>query len=68
VEYQISYNITYTKENLLQKIESKKEFYEREDDEGLSTLVKNAKPYEWYRNELEKMISKVYLDELYFYS
>jgi len=65
IEDYMSYNITYTKENLLQKIESQKEFYERENDEGLSTLVKNAKPYEWYRNELEKMISKVYLDELY---
>ncbi len=31
----------------------------------LSTLVKNPKPYDWYRNEIEKFIHKVLLDEIY---
>lgn len=31
---------------LYTKIKSKTEFFERRDDEGISALVKNAKPYE----------------------
>lgn len=59
------YNITYSTEDLLAKIQSKSEFYEKKSDEGLHTLVENPKPYEWYRNKIEEFIYNVYLSELY---
>ena len=65
VELYLKYNITYTKEMLYTKIKSKTEFFERLDDEGISTLVKNAKPYEWYRKQIEKSVYELYLEELY---
>jgi predicted nucleotidyltransferase component of viral defense system len=65
VENYLKYNITYTKKALYEKIKSKSEFYERLTDEGISALVANPKPYEWYRRELEGMLYAVYLDELY---
>ena len=61
----LKYNITYTLENLYEKISSKNEFFEKDGDEGLSTLVDNPYPYEWYRNEIEKLIHKELLKELY---
>jgi len=64
-EKYIEYNITHTKEFLLTKIQCKKSFYEKDDDEGINTLVKNPKPYEWYRNKIEDMLNEVYLKELY---
>lgn len=65
IELYLKYNITYTTEMLYAKIKSKTEFYERRDDEGINTLVENAKPYEWYRNKIEDLIYEVYLEELY---
>lgn len=65
VEAFLNYNNTYTKEILLAKIKSKADFYERPDDEGISGLVENAKPYEWYRNKIEDLVYEVYLEELY---
>lgn len=65
VEPYLKYNITYTKEILVAKIKSKLEFFERDDDEGISTLVTNAKPYEWYRKKIEDFIYELYLEELY---
>jgi len=65
VEQYLKYNITYTKELLLAKIRSKAEFYIRDDDEGISSLVENARPYEWYRREIENRIYTMYLDSLY---
>lgn len=47
------------------KIQSTTEFHEKQNDEGINTLVDKPKSYEWYRNELEKMITNVYLEELY---
>ncbi|WP_457748558.1 nucleotidyl transferase AbiEii/AbiGii toxin family protein [Sulfurimonas sp.] len=65
IEKYIGYNISYTKEDLLCKIESKKDFFERNSDEGLKSLVGNPMPYEWYRNELYEMIYDVYLEDIY---
>jgi len=65
IEKYIEYNISYTKEDMLLKIESKESFFERGNDEGLASLVGDPKPYEWYRNQIQKMIHAVYLDELY---
>jgi len=61
----LKYNITYTKEILYTKIKSKAMFYEKQTDEGLSTLVSNPKSYEWYRNQLESILYDAYLKELY---
>ena len=61
IETYLKYNITYTKEILYTKIKSKAEFFERRDDEGISSLVTNPKSYEWYRNRLEDLIYGVYL-------
>jgi len=61
----LQYNFTYTKEMLLNKIQSKKEFYKKLTDEGLNTLVEKPNEYEWYRIELEKFIYDDYLKELY---
>ena len=58
-------NITYKTDNLYKKIQSTTQFYKRSNDEGINTLVKNPKSYEWYRLEIEKYIHKVLLDELY---
>lgn len=65
VETYLQYNITYTKEMLVAKIKSKLEFFERDDDEGISALVLDAKPYEWYRKNIEDFIYELYLEELY---
>lgn len=65
VETYLQYNITYTKEMLVAKIKSKLEFFERDDDEGISALVLDAKPYEWYRKKIEDFIYELYLEELY---
>lgn len=65
IEEYIKFNITFTKELLLLKVQSKAAFYEKPNDEGINTLVDNPKPYEWYRNKLEEMISEVFLEELY---
>jgi predicted nucleotidyltransferase component of viral defense system len=65
IESYLKYNITYTKKMLYEKIKSKADFYEKRNDEGISGLVKNAKPYEWYRNKIENLIYEVYLEELY---
>lgn len=59
------YNVTHTTEYLVSKIKSKDMFHERKGDEGINTLVEKAKPYEWYRNEIEKMLDKVYMQEIY---
>jgi len=65
LENYINCNITYTKELLLQKIQSKKDFHLKKNDEGIHTLVSDPKSYEWYRNEIEKFIYDEYLQELY---
>lgn len=65
IEPYLKYNIIYTKEMLYLKIKSKADFYEKRDDEGISSLVANAKSYEWYRQQIEDMIYEVYLEELY---
>jgi predicted nucleotidyltransferase component of viral defense system len=65
IETYLKYNITYSKEMMYAKIKSKADFYERQDDEGISRLVKNAKSYEWYRNKIEDLVYEVYLEELY---
>jgi predicted nucleotidyltransferase component of viral defense system len=65
IESYLKYNITYTKEMLYTKIKSKTEFYEKRDDEGISTLVTDAKSYEWYRKQIENLVYEVYLEELY---
>lgn len=65
IESYIKYNLTYTKEMLYTKIKSKTEFYEKRDDEGISTLVRDAKSYEWYRKQIEDLVYDVYLEELY---
>ena len=56
---------TYTKKMLYEKIQSKSDFYEKRDDEGISALVENAKSYEWYRNQIEDLVYEVYLEEIY---
>ena len=58
-------HITSNTEYLYKNIQSKELFYEKDNDEGINTLVKNPKPYDWYRNEIEKFIHKVLLNELY---
>ena len=58
-------NITYKIDDLYKKIQSITQFYKRLNDEGINTLVKNPKSYEWYRLEIEKYIHKVLLDKLY---
>lgn len=58
-------NITANVEYLHRKIESRSLFYEKDNDEGINTLVKNPKPYEWYRKEIEKYIYQVLLEEIY---
>ena len=50
---------------LYEKIQSKSDFYEKRDDEGISALVENAKSYEWYRNQIEDLVYEVYLEEIY---
>lgn len=65
IDSYLKYNITYTKEMLYTKIKSKTDFYERADDEGISSLVANAKPYEWYRKQIEDFVYELYLEELY---
>lgn len=65
LENYINCNITYTKEHLLKKIQSKNDFYLRKNDEGIITLVDDAKSYEWYRNEIEQFIYDEYLRDLY---
>ncbi|MDO8609132.1 MAG: nucleotidyl transferase AbiEii/AbiGii toxin family protein [bacterium] len=65
IELYLKYNITYTKEMLYTKIKSKIDFYEKRDDEGISTLVENAKSYEWYRSQIEDLIYDDYLAEIY---
>lgn len=65
VELYLKYNITYTKKMLYEKIQSKSDFYEKRDDEGISALVENAKSYEWYRNQIEDLVYEVYLEEIY---
>jgi hypothetical protein len=61
----IENNITYKVDDLYKKIQSITQFYKRSNDEGINTLVKNPKSYEWYRLEIEKYIHKVLLDKLY---
>ena len=58
-------NITYEIDDLYKKIQSITQFYKRPNDEGINTLVKNPKSYEWYRLKIEKYIHKVLLDKLY---
>lgn len=65
IERYLKYNITYTKEALYTKIKSKTDFYEKPDDEGISRLVSDGKPYEWYRRQIEELIHNIYLEELY---
>lgn len=60
----IENNITYSV-HLYKLIQSTKEFYEKSNDEGINTLVKNPKSYEWYRAEIEKIIHSILLEELY---
>lgn len=64
IEEYMKYNISYTKELLLLKIQSKK-ISVKKGDEGINILVEDDKPYEWYRDKLEDMINDVYLEELY---
>lgn len=65
LELYLQFNITYTKKSLLEKIQSKNDFYEKNNDEGISGLVKNFKPYDWYRKQIENFIYEEYLKELY---
>lgn len=65
IEDYIEFNISFSKEDMQMKIQSTSEFYEKPNDEGINTLVDKPKPYEWYRNELDIMITNVYLEELY---
>ena len=58
-------NITYSIDNLYKKIQATTQFYKRPNDEGINTLVKNPKSYEWYRAEIEKYIYEVLLEKLY---
>lgn len=61
----LEHNITYSTEYLHKKIQSLSHFFERANDEGINTLVKNPKPYDWYRAKIEEFIYSVLLDELY---
>lgn len=61
----ISFHFTYDKEQLLDKIKSTKDFYLKSTDEGINTLVKDYKSYEWYRKSIEGMIQDVIIEELY---
>jgi len=61
----LKYHITYTLDDLYEKIASKNEFYEKPGDEGLYTLIDNTNTYEWYRNEIEQLIQKEVLKLLY---
>ncbi len=61
----LKYNITYSKKDLLEKIKSKDEFYEKLSDEGINTLVENPMTYEWYRSKIENFIHQEYLADLY---
>ena len=65
IEEYIGFNITFTKEDMQMKIQSTAEFHEKQNDEGINTLVDKPMSYEWYRNKIEKMITSVYLEELY---
>lgn len=65
LERYIKYNITYTKEILLKKIQSKEEFHKKSTDEGLYTLVENPNEYEWYRAKIEEFIYNDYLEQMY---
>lgn len=65
LENYIKYNILYTKEQLLTKIEDKHLFSEKADDEGINTLVEDSKPYEWYRNKIEKLVREHNLELLF---
>ncbi len=61
----IQYNITYTIEHLYDKIQTTEQFYEKENDEGINTLVDNPKPYEWYRARIANYIYEVMLQKVY---
>jgi len=65
IEEYIGFHITFTKEDMQIKIQSKAEFYEKPNDEGINTLVEKPETYEWYRDKIEEMITNVYLEELY---
>jgi len=67
VDLYLKYNITYNKEMLYEKIKSTKEFYHRANDEGINSLVKDYKSYEWYRQKIEDMLYQIYMDEIYEY-
>jgi len=47
------------------KIQSITQFFNRPNDEGINTLVKNPKPYKWYRAKIKKYIYGVLLEKLY---
>ena len=65
IEKYLKYNITYTKKDLYERIKSKKDFFERKDDEGINMLAANPQTYEWYRQKIEDMVYDVYLADLY---
>jgi len=50
---------------LYEKIQSKINFYEKLNDEGISALVEDAKSYEWYRSKIEDLVYEMYLEDLY---
>ena len=61
----LEHNITYNIDYLYKKIQSSSHFFERTNDEGISSLVKNPKAYEWYRTKIEEFISNVLIEDLY---
>lgn len=61
----LEHNITYNIDYLHKKIQSSSHFFERTNDEGISSLVKNPKAYEWYRTKIEEFISNVLIEDLY---
>jgi len=65
LENYLNCNFTYTKEQLLKKIQSKHDFYLKKNDEGIHTLVDDPKSYDWYRLKIENFVYDEYLKELY---
>lgn len=61
LEHQITHDIA----SLHKNIQSPSLFFKKSNDEGINTLVKNPKPYDWYRAKIEEFIHNELLAELY---
>ena len=61
----LKHQITHDIASLHKNIQSPSLFFKKSNDEGINNLVKNHKPYDWYRAKIEEFIHNVLLAELY---